>query len=211
MNLLDYPRPAGDTGIGFHWFPDYRHYEQRYFDTFVPELKAMGTSWLVLLSEGLTPIADWFLRGLIQQDIEPIIRIYTPFVTFIDQAGLRRVCRHYAALGVHYVHVFNEPNLKIEWADLWTNKHEDEVKAEGVSIKDYDMLFVDRGEIIHATRDFKPISFHDVLEKHVGKEEASKVDIDPRVGGWGKFAKQNFPAKKREKVKRRRRVLRVSV
>ncbi len=117
VNLLDYPRPRGDTGIGFHWFPDYRHYQQRYFDIFIPELKALGASWLVLLSEGLSPIPEWFLRGLIEQNIEPIIRIYTPFVTFIDQAGLRRVCKHYAALGVHYVHVFNEPNLKIEWAE----------------------------------------------------------------------------------------------
>ena len=117
MNLLDYPRPRKDTGIGFHWFPDYRHYEERYFDIFVPELKAMGASWLVLLSEGLAPIPDWFLLRLIEQDIEPIIRVYTPFVTFIDQAGLRRVCQHYAALGVHYVHVFNEPNLRIEWAE----------------------------------------------------------------------------------------------
>ncbi len=117
MNLLEYPRPRGDTGIGFHWFPDYRHYEQRCFDMFVPELEAMGASWLVVLSDGLTPIPDWFLRGLIEQDIEPIIRIFTPFVTFIDQSGLRRVCRHYASLGVHYVHVFNEPNLRIEWAE----------------------------------------------------------------------------------------------
>ncbi len=117
MNLLDYPRPRGDTGIGFHWFPDYRHYEQRYFDVLVPELKAMGTSWLVLLSEGLTPVPDWFLRQLIDQDIEPIIRIYTPFVTFIDQAGLRRTCQRYAELGIHYIHVFNEPNLTIEWAE----------------------------------------------------------------------------------------------
>jgi hypothetical protein len=121
VNLLDYPRPRGDTGIGFHWFPDYRHYERRYFDIFIPELKAMGGSWLVLLSEGLTPIPDWFLRGLIEQNIEPIIRIYTPFVTFIDQAGLRRVCQHYAGLGAHYVHVFNEPNLKIEWAE-WNSE-----------------------------------------------------------------------------------------
>lgn len=117
MNLLDYPRPKGDTGIGFHWFPDYRHYDRRYFEIFVPELKAMGASWLVVLSEGLNPIPDWFLRELIEQHIEPVIRIYTPFVTFIDQVGLRRVCKHYAALGVHYVHVFNEPNLKIEWAE----------------------------------------------------------------------------------------------
>lgn len=117
MNLLDYPRPKGDTGIGFHWFPDYRHYEQRYFDVFVPELKAMGASWLVVLSDGLAPVPDWFLRGLLERNIEPIIRIYTQFVSFIDQAGLRRVCQGYAALGVHYVHVFNEPNLKCEWAE----------------------------------------------------------------------------------------------
>ena len=117
MNLLDYPRPKGDTGVGFHWFPDHYHYEKRYFDTFVPELKAMGASWLLVLSDGVNTIPDWFLRGLIEQDIEPIIRVYTRFVTFIDQAALRRACKHYASLGVHYVHVFNEPNLKLEWAE----------------------------------------------------------------------------------------------
>lgn len=121
MDLLDYPRPKNDTGIGFHWFPDHYHYEKRYFDIFVPEMKAMGASWLLVLSDGLNTIPDWFLRGLIEQNIEPIIRIYTRFVTFIDQAGLRRACKHYASLGVHYVHVFNEPNLKLEWAEWNSN------------------------------------------------------------------------------------------
>ncbi|NIN68190.1 MAG: hypothetical protein GTO63_26470, partial [Anaerolineae bacterium] len=73
-------------------------------DTFVPELKAMGTSWLLVLSDGVNPIPEWFLRGLIDHDIEPLIRIYTRFVTFIDQAGLRKACKYYASLGVHYVH-----------------------------------------------------------------------------------------------------------
>ena len=117
MNLLDYPRPKRDTGIGFHWFPDHYHYEKRYFDTFVPEMKAMGASWLLVLSDGLNTVPDWFLRGLIENDIEPIIRVYTRFVAFIDQAGLRQACKRYASLGVHYVHVFNEPNLKLEWAE----------------------------------------------------------------------------------------------
>jgi hypothetical protein len=121
MNLLDYPRPKGDTGLGFHWFPDHYHYEQRYFNTFVPELKAMGASWLLVLSDGLNTIPDWFLKGLMEQNIEPIIRIYTRFVTFIDQAGLRQACKHYSSLGVHYVHVFNEPNLKVEWAEWNAN------------------------------------------------------------------------------------------
>jgi hypothetical protein len=121
VNLLDYPRPKNDTGVGFHWFPDQYHYDKRYFDIFVPELKAMGTSWLLVLSDGLNTIPDWFLRGLIEQNIEPIIRIYTRFVTFIDQAGLRAACKHYASVGVHYVHVFNEPNLKLEWAEWKPN------------------------------------------------------------------------------------------
>ena len=42
--------------------------------------------------------------------------------------------------------------LKLEWIDLWTNKYEDDVKGEGISIKDYTLIEVDRGEIIYATR-----------------------------------------------------------
>ena len=93
--------------------------------------------------------------------------------------------------------------LKIEWADLWKYKQDDEVKAEGISVKDYSLLYVDRGEIIHATRDYKPLSFREILEKHVGSEDASRVDLDPQVGGWRKFARQNFPAKKEKNVKKK--------
>ncbi len=93
--------------------------------------------------------------------------------------------------------------LKIEWADLWKSKQDDEIRAEGFSLKDYSLLFVDRGEIVHATRDYKPLSFREILEKHVGSEDASRVDLDPQVGGWRKFARQNFPVKREEKVKRK--------
>ncbi|MCW3979368.1 MAG: hypothetical protein NWF12_06420 [Candidatus Bathyarchaeota archaeon] len=93
--------------------------------------------------------------------------------------------------------------LKEDWANLWKTKHDDEVKAEGISVDDFDMLFVDQGEIIHATRDFKPLSFREILEKHVSPEDASKIDIDPKVGGWRKFAKENFPPR-RQTIKRER-------
>ncbi len=93
--------------------------------------------------------------------------------------------------------------LKIEWADLWKYKQDDETRAEGVSVKAYSLLSVDSGEVIHATRDFKPVSFREVLERHVGSEDASRVDLDPRVGGWRKFARQNFPVKVGKRVERR--------
>ena len=96
--------------------------------------------------------------------------------------------------------------LKADWANLWLTKHEDEIKAEGISVEDFKMLFVDRGEIIHATRDFRPLSFREILEKHVGSEDASRVDVDPNVGGWRKFAKQNFPARRRQSKRERPKV-----
>ena len=38
----------------------------------------------------------------------------------------------------------------------------------------------------------------------MGSEDASRVDLDPRVGGWRKFARENFPVKGEKKVKRER-------
>jgi hypothetical protein len=115
MKIGDYPRPAGDTGIGFHWFPDMFHYEERHLELFLPKLKAMGASWLTVLSEPAKPIPEPFIRGLVAAAIEPVVRVYTYPIGPIDQVGLAEMCKQYAAWGVHYVHVYNEPNLTDEW------------------------------------------------------------------------------------------------
>ncbi len=86
-------------------------------------------------------------------------------------------------------------SLKEEWEELWLSKIVDGEKAEGISSKDFNRLFVERGEVIHATRNFKPLSFRDILEKHLGSQHAAKLDIDPKVGGWGRFSRTHFPAK----------------
>ena len=95
--------------------------------------------------------------------------------------------------------------LKTEWAELWRSKYEDEVRAEGVSSSEFERLFVNLGEIIYATRDFKPLSFREILEKHLGSDLAAKVYPDPAVGGWRKFVKERMrthkPMEKRERPK----------
>ncbi len=96
--------------------------------------------------------------------------------------------------------------VKAQWVELWMTKYEDEIRAEGLSLKDFEKLFVDRGEVIFATRDFKPLSFREILEMHLGSEDAAKVDLDPRVGGWGKFARQHFPPKPRRRERPKVRV-----
>ena len=118
MKILDYPRPDGDTGIGFHWFPDVYHYSDEIYGTFMPRLKSLGVSWLTILSEPDKPIPSFFIKGLIEQGIEPVIRVYTPSVRPLEQSTLGALCETYARWGVHYIHVFNEPNLEVEW-ETW--------------------------------------------------------------------------------------------
>jgi len=87
--------------------------------------------------------------------------------------------------------------LKVEWADLWREKYDDEVRAEDVSQREFEKLFVDRGEIIYATRDYKPLSFREIVDHHLGSEMAEKVSPDPAVGGWRKFISEHLPKSKR--------------
>ncbi len=88
--------------------------------------------------------------------------------------------------------------LKIEWADLWKSKFDDEIIAEGISLRDYSLLDVDKGEIIHASRDYKPLKFREILEKNLGGEVTDRVDVDPHVGGWKKFAREKLPRREKK-------------
>jgi hypothetical protein len=83
-------------------------------------------------------------------------------------------------------------SLKLEWKMLWQERLDDKVRAEGVAINDYSSLFVDKGTIIHATRDFKALNFREILEQHEVRNIERYISPDPHVGGWGRFVKDNF-------------------
>ena len=82
--------------------------------------------------------------------------------------------------------------LKIEWKRLWRERVDDKVRAEGIAIDDYSVLFIDKGTIIHATRDFKAINFKDILDQHEIQNADRYIPPDPHVGGWTKFVKDNI-------------------
>lgn len=115
MEVRAYPRPKNDTGIGFHYYPDTHHYGKQELQRWLPELKDMGTSWLVVLSDPVSPIPEFFIRELAASEIEPIVRLYTLTVRPLDQGALARLLDRYANWGIHYVHAYNEPNLMVEW------------------------------------------------------------------------------------------------
>lgn len=82
--------------------------------------------------------------------------------------------------------------LKSEWKELWTERIDDRYRAEGIADKDYSGVFVERGTVILATRNFKLLNFRDVLERHGIVDVHRYVSPDPRVGGWGKFIRSTF-------------------
>lgn len=116
MQLTDYPRPAGDTGRGFHWIPTL-HSDPGVVDRFVQDAKNMGASWMTFLNDG-TQVGgnDYLVKKLVENHIEPVMRIYTANGSPIS-GDLTGMVRHYADLGVHYFLPYNEPNLPSENPD----------------------------------------------------------------------------------------------
>lgn len=77
--------------------------------------------------------------------------------------------------------------LKSQWKQLWSERLNDKVRAEDISNSNYDSLHVERGTIIHASRDYKPLNFKDILEQHKVDNPENFVQPDVNVGGWAKF------------------------
>ena len=92
--------------------------------------------------------------------------------------------------------------LKIEWKRLWSERLDDRVRAEGIAVNDYSSLFIDKGTVIHATRDFKALNFKDILEQHEVQNAERYIPPNPQVGGWGKFVKENIATQNSAKKKK---------
>lgn len=79
--------------------------------------------------------------------------------------------------------------LKVQWKLMWRERFDDKVRAEGISVGNYEDLRVERGTIIHATRNFKALSFREIVEQHIVEDPDRFVQPDAQVGGWNKFVK----------------------
>lgn len=88
--------------------------------------------------------------------------------------------------------------LRTRWKSLWLDRIDDRVRAEGIASDDYDLLFVDQGTVIVATRDYKPPNFREILELHAEDKQPGRVVVsNSGVGGWGKFVRDVVSKQKR--------------
>jgi cell wall-associated NlpC family hydrolase len=129
LTLDKYPRPADDEGRGIHWVPTVSQPKET-VDRFVKEADDMGVSWVTFLNGG-TQIGDndYLVEQLGKRGIMPVMRVYTANGSPIE-GDLGAMVRHYAAKGVPYFQLYNEPNLSDEnngkkpdvnaYLDKWT-------------------------------------------------------------------------------------------
>jgi hypothetical protein len=87
--------------------------------------------------------------------------------------------------------------VKLDWKVLWMSRIDDKVRAEGMANRDYTLLFVERGTVIVATRDFKPLNLREILEAHEVENIARVLPPPPSVGGYRKFARTVLKMQKR--------------
>jgi hypothetical protein len=85
--------------------------------------------------------------------------------------------------------------LRTQWKKLWQERLDDKLRVEGIATRDYPLLYIDKGTIIHATRNFKALNFREILEQHQIAHADRFISLNPEVGGWTKFIKTNVTNK----------------
>lgn len=79
--------------------------------------------------------------------------------------------------------------VKEEWRRLWLGRIDDKVRAEGMADRAFPLCFVERGTVIVATRDFKPLDLKEILSLNQVQNVDRVVGPPPAVGGWRKFSR----------------------
>jgi hypothetical protein len=84
-----------------------------------------------------------------------------------------------------------------QWKRLWHDRVDDKVRAEGIAVDDYKQLFIQKGTVIHATRDCKDLKFKEILRQHKIVNTEKYLSSDPYTGGLTKFIKTNITQNKK--------------
>jgi len=119
--MSKFPIPRINTRLGLHYFPDVVHYRTTNLKNWLPELNALGVSWLTLHAPSDRAIPEAFLKGLLDQNIEPILQFKMQIDDPQPLEDIITLLSTYARWGIHYIILFDRPNSRAAWtATDWT-------------------------------------------------------------------------------------------
>ena len=104
------------TRYGFYYYPDTLHYREDDLRTWLPELQALGASWITLRAPIDRSIPEPFIRALITGGIEPVLHLPLPTNLSSTSKTLSGLCKAYAHWGIKYICMFDRPNLMKNWS-----------------------------------------------------------------------------------------------
>jgi len=100
--------------LGFHYYPDSLHFTQKDLDYWRPILSDLCAAWLTLQASPERAVPEFFVRGLVERGVQPIITIPAPVGT-VRASSMAPMLQSYARWGVQHVVVFDRPNLQTSW------------------------------------------------------------------------------------------------
>jgi hypothetical protein len=109
--------------IGFHYFQDTDHYTNHDLGVWLPELKRLSASWIVLKSEVSRAIPEQFISGLLRESITPIIHFSTMLQAAPSAEDIKSILQVYSKWGVKYIVLFDKPNDAQSWSSTsWSQQ-----------------------------------------------------------------------------------------
>lgn len=104
------------TRHGFYFYPDFEHYFDAELHAWIPELIALGASWLTILAPSDRAIPEIFIRRLIDNGIQPILHMPISTAQSSNSNDLSLLFNSYSQWGVKYITLFDRPNLRKNWS-----------------------------------------------------------------------------------------------
>ncbi len=100
---------------GIHYIPDIHHYRQKDLDTWLPHLKDLKINWLVLEAPPDWAVPEYFIEGLVAENIQPILRLNYSLGDPPRPADISPVWEAYAHWGIKHLILFDRPNNRTAW------------------------------------------------------------------------------------------------
>ena len=108
--------------IGFHYFPDSLHYQEKDLNLWLPRLKDLNAAFLVLNSPTNRAIPEEFISALKQAKITPIINFNLPLSQNTPWGDLEVLMRSYGRWGARYALLNQKPNSQAAWGEKFWNQ-----------------------------------------------------------------------------------------